>query len=131
MAMDSCATCLPALKLGRYPPSTAYDADIIILTRNRLSDTIEAVDSALAQQNLRFHVCLLDQGSDASVQIQFFDAFKNHRNFGYFGVAGNLGVAGGRNFLSSLGNGRIIIGLDNDAVFANALVAAGAVRSFE
>ena len=122
---------LPALKAGRYPPSTAYDADIIILTRNRFLDTIEAVDSALAQQNLRFHVSVLDQNSDKGVQMQFSEAFRHHPNFGYFLVAENLGVAGGRNFLSSLGNGRIIIGLDNDAIFADAMVAAGTVRSFE
>jgi GT2 family glycosyltransferase len=126
--MDSC---LPALKAGHYPPSTAYDADIIILTWNRFLDTIEAVDSALAQQNLRFHVSVLDQNSDKGVQMQFCEAFRNHPNLGYFLVAENLGVAGGRNFLSSLGNGRIIIGLDNDAVFADAMVAAGTVRCFD
>ncbi len=126
-----CSTRLPSLKLGCYPPAGPYDADIIILTRNRLADTLEAVDSALAQQRVRFHISVLDQGSDKAVQIEFTNAFKNHRNFGYYIVAENLGVAGGRNFLSSLGHGKIIIGLDNDATLANAFIAAGAVEAFD
>ena len=125
------STCLPSLKLGRHPPASPYDADIIILSRNRLAETIEAVDSALAQQDLRFHVSLLDQGSDQATRNGFAEAFRFHRNFSYYVVAENLGVGGGRNFLSSLGQGKIIIGLDNDAVFADAHVASRASRAFE
>jgi GT2 family glycosyltransferase len=125
------STRLPALQAGSYPPTSPYDADIIILIRNRFTDTLAAVDSALAQQNIRFHVSVLDQGSDPDIQLKFVSAFKNHRDFGYYFVAGNLGVAGGRNFLSALGNGKIIIGLDNDAVFVDAFIAAGAVRAFD
>jgi len=122
---------LPALQAGTYPPTTPYDADIIILTRNRLADTLAAVDSALAQQKIKFHVSVLDQGSDPEIQPKFVQAFRDHPNFGYFFIAGNLGVAGGRNFLSALGQGKIIIGLDNDAVFLDAFTASGAVREFE
>jgi len=125
------STCLPSLKLGRHPPASAYDADIIILSRNRMAETIEAVDSALAQLGLQFHVSLLDQGSDQVTRRGFAEAFRSHRNFSYYAVAGNLGVGGGRNFLSALGQGKIIIGLDNDAVFADAHVASRACRAFE
>jgi GT2 family glycosyltransferase len=125
------STCLPSLKLGRHPPASPYDADIIILSRNRLTETIAAVDSALAQQGLRFHVSLLDQGSDPATRTGFAEAFRLHRHFSYYAVAENLGVGGGRNFLSALGQGRIIIGLDNDAVFADAHVASRAVRAFD
>jgi GT2 family glycosyltransferase len=125
------STCQPSLKLGRHPPASPYDADIIILSRNRLAETIEAVDSALAQQGLQIHVSLLDQGSDQATRNGFAEAFRFHRNFSYYAVAGNLGVGGGRNFLSALGQGKIIIGLDNDAVFADAYVASRAVRAFE
>ncbi len=126
-----CSTRIPTLTLGRHPPPVPYDADIIILTRDRLADTLEAVDSALAQQGGQFHVSVLDQGSGADSRNGFAEAFRSHQNFSYYFVAGNLGVGGGRNFLSSQGQGRIIIGLDNDAVFANPLVASQAVRAFQ
>lgn len=124
------STCLPTLKLGRHPPASPYDADIIILTRNRLTETLEAVDSALAQQGIRFHISVLDQGSDPHIRHEFAAAFRFHKNFSYYTVAENLGVGGGRNFLSALGQGRVIIGLDNDAVFADPFVAGRAVRAF-
>ncbi len=127
----NCGSNLPALEIGNHPPAQPYDVDIIILTRNRLADTLRAVDSALGQQSIRFHISVLDQGSDTAVRIEFAEAFKNHENFGYYVVNGNLGVAGGRNFLSSAGNGQIIIGLDNDAVFANAFIAARTFEVFE
>jgi GT2 family glycosyltransferase len=125
------STRLPTLKLGRHPPSSPYDADIIILTRNRLTETVEAVDSAIAQQGGRFHVTVLDQGSDCDIRVGFAKAFRFHENFSYYTISENLGVGGGRNFLSGVGQGKIIIGLDNDAVFADAFVAARAVRAFE
>jgi GT2 family glycosyltransferase len=125
-----CFTRLPTLELGSHPPAIPYDADIIILTRNRLAETLAAVNSALAQQGGRFHVSVLDQGSDPDCRHGFAEAFSLHRNFSYYFVAGNLGVGGGRNFLSAAGQGEIIIGLDNDAVFADASVAIRAVREF-
>jgi GT2 family glycosyltransferase len=96
-----------------------------------MAETIAAVDSALAQLDLRIHVSVLDQGSDPATRNGFAEAFRLHRNFSYYAVAENLGVGGGRNFLSSLGQGKIIIGLDNDAVFADAHVARRAFHAFE
>jgi GT2 family glycosyltransferase len=121
----------PRLVAGFYPPAAAYDADIIVLMHERLAETIEAVDSALRQQNVSFHVSVLDQGSSAATQAAFAKAFSQHKNFGYYVAAGNLGVGGGRNFLSVLGAGDVIVGLDNDAVFADDLVVAAAVALFE
>jgi GT2 family glycosyltransferase len=122
---------MPVLVSGTYPSRSGYDADIIILTRNRLLETIEAVDSALRQKGSRFHISVLDQGSDANIQSEFLKAFDNHKNFGYFTVRENLGVGGGRNFLSSIGFGSVIIALDNDAVFADDFVVEQALKSFD
>ncbi len=122
---------MPLLVSGTYPTPSGYDADIIILTRNRLVETIEAVDSALRQKGISFHISVLDQDSDADIQIEFAKAFINHENFGYFTLRENLGVGGGRNFLSSIGFGRVIVALDNDAVFADDFVVEQAVKSFD
>ena len=121
----------PRLLAGAHPPASGYDVDIIILTQDRLDETIEAVDSALRQQNVTLHISVLDQGSGRPVQTAFMEAFQDHANLGFYTVGGNLGVGGGRNFLSALGSGRVIVGLDNDAVFADELVAAKAVALFE
>ncbi len=43
----------------------------------------------------------------------------------------NLGVAGGRNFASSLGHGRVVIALDNDAEFATADTVAQMVAALD
>jgi len=125
---ESCGA--PRLLVGSHPPASGYDADIIILTHERLSETIEAVESALRQRNVSFHVSVLDQGSSAMVQAGFAKAFRTHRNFGYYVSQVNLGVGGGRNFLSALGSGGAIVALDNDAVFADPAVVAEAVALF-
>ena len=53
---------------GSRPPIEAYDADIIILSLNRLAETIEAIQSALAQRGVAFHVTVLDQGSAPEIR---------------------------------------------------------------
>jgi GT2 family glycosyltransferase len=115
---------------GSLPPSNDYDADVIILALNRFDETLEAVESALSQLGSSVHVLVLDQGSDPLIQSKFAAAFREMANLSFFVTNQNLGVAGGRNLLSSLGNGRIIIGLDNDAEFGNPFVVANAVRKF-
>lgn len=122
---------MPRLVTGTHPPDFGYDADIIILMQERLSETIDAVDSALRQQNITVHVSVLDQGSSKPVQLAFAERFKDQAHFGYYAADRNLGVAGGRNFLSALGSGKMIVGLDNDAVFADDLVVVRAAALFE
>jgi GT2 family glycosyltransferase len=56
--------------------------------------------------------------------------FSGTPHFTLYGSTVNLGVAGGRNLLTSLGHGQIIVALDNDAVFAEKWVVARAVRAF-
>jgi GT2 family glycosyltransferase len=116
---------------GCRPPIEAYEADIIILSLNRLAETIEAVQSALAQRGGAFHVIVLDQGSAPEIVRGLAKRFATAPNFVLYGVASNLGVAGGRNLATSLGHGRIIIALDNDAVFEQPFVAARAFRAFQ
>jgi GT2 family glycosyltransferase len=124
---------LPAgieLICGTLPPSQSYDADIIILALNRFDETIDAVHSALAQQGGPFHVLVLDQGSEPDIFNRFSATFASLENFGFVTARHNLGVGGGRNLLSNLGHGTIIIGLDNDAIFSASDIAAKAVTAF-
>jgi GT2 family glycosyltransferase len=121
----------PALLCGNTPPPGEYDADIIILTLNRPAETIAAVHSALAQQHVSLHVTLLDQGSAPPTRAAFINAFQGLKNFSFYGAERNIGVGGGRNFLSSIGHGRIIVALDNDAIFADNQTVARAVQIFD
>jgi GT2 family glycosyltransferase len=122
---------MPELVSGTYPPAGTYDADIIILTINRLEETYEAVKSALSQQLVKIHISVLDQGSTFENQAALAQAFRASGNVCCFASTKNLGVGGGRNFLSAIGRGRIIVALDNDATFLDSLVVYNAIRAFD
>jgi GT2 family glycosyltransferase len=121
----------PRLVAGTRPGPDAYDVDIIILSLNRQVETLEAIHSALSQRGVRFHVTVLDQGSDTEVIRALARGWSTTQHFALYTVTTNCGVGGGRNVATSLGHGRIIIALDNDAIFQNRWVAAGALRAFQ
>lgn len=121
---------LPRLLAGQRPVPGAYDADIVILCLGRLEDTKAAIESALAQRGGRFHVSVLDQGSEPEMLHELALRFGKAPGFALYAARENRGVAAGRNVLATLGHGRIIVGLDNDARFADARVVAGALRRF-
>jgi GT2 family glycosyltransferase len=120
----------PYLAAGSPPPPGDYDADIVILTMGRQQATLAAIASALRQQTLSFYIAVLDQGGDPAAQRRYIKLFQSCPHAGYYVAAHNLGVAGGRNFLSAIGHGRIIVSLDNDAVFADGFIASDALRAF-
>lgn len=105
----------------------SYDADIIILSLDRVADTLAAIASALAQSGLSRRVIVVDQGSRPENLCQLRRVLGNHPDVMLACLPQNLGVAGGRNHATGLGQGRVIIGLDNDAVFADGQTAARAV----
>jgi GT2 family glycosyltransferase len=118
----------PELICGVVPPAGGYEADIIILSFGRVRETVAAVRSALGQTGVAAHVSVLDQGSAEVAALAA--AFRGETRLALYRGFENLGVAGGRNFLNAAGHGRVIIGLDNDAVFAGPDVAARAVAAF-
>jgi GT2 family glycosyltransferase len=120
----------PYLAAGAPPPAGPYDADIIILTMGRQSATLAAIDSARHQQGVTAHITVLDQGSPPEMQHACIQMFRDCAQVGYYIAPKNLGVAGGRNFLTGIGHGRIIVAIDNDAVFADAFVTLDALRRF-
>jgi len=80
---------------------------------------------------VKVHISLLDQGSPPEHQVALAEAFNGSRNVSCFVSRKNLGVGGGRNFLSSIGRGRIIVALDNDATFLDDLAVHKAIRAFD
>ncbi len=101
------------------PPKERYDADIIILGLDRIEETLAAIASASAQRGVSVHIFVLDQGSCSQVLMRLEQAVQGRYDITLLSTERNLGVAGGRNLISGLGHGRIIVALDNDAEFAS------------
>jgi GT2 family glycosyltransferase len=112
-------------------PEQASDADILILALDRLDETLDAIQSASAQTGVETHLFVLDQGSRPEVTQRLADAIRMTPRAVLLEAGGNLGVAGGRNLLSGLGRGRVIVALDNDAVFATAGTVAEMVAALD
>lgn len=100
------------------PPDGHYDADIIILALERPEETVAAIISARGQTGASIHVFVLDQGSCPEALSQLAAVARDRTDITLLATARNLGVAGGRNVISDLGHGRVIVALDNDATFA-------------
>lgn len=115
----------------RSAPDGPYDADIIILALDRLDETLAAIASAQSQEGVVSHVFVLDQGSTPPVLAQLCQAVRQMNGVTLMAVDRNLGVSGGRNLLSGLGHGRVIVGLDNDAAFPAADTVARLVRALD
>ena len=109
------------------PPDGAYDADVVILSLDRAEETAAAIRSALAQCGVSRHVFIVDQDSRPEALAQLAQEVAGRSDATLVALDRNHGVAGGRNRGSSLGHGRIIFGLDNDAEFADATTLARAV----
>ena len=113
------------------PPDRYYDADIIILALDRIEETMAAIASARAQAGVSAHVFVLDQGSTPEGLARLARMVADDAGTTLVASGTNLGVAGGRNLVSSLGHGRTIVALDNDAVFATADTVARLVAALD
>jgi GT2 family glycosyltransferase len=113
------------------PPPGAYDADVVILSLDRTEETTAAIRSALVQRGVSRHVFIVDQGSRPDALARLVAEVTGRRDATLMALDRNRGVAGGRNVGSSLGHGRVIFGLDNDAEFADATTLARAVEALD
>jgi GT2 family glycosyltransferase len=113
------------------PPNGSYDADVVILSLDRPEETAAAIGSALAQVGVSHHVFIVDQGSRPEALEHLAGIVALRRNATLVALGQNLGVAGGRNHGTALGHGRIVVGLDNDAEFADAGTLARAVAAMD
>ncbi len=112
---------------GGGPPEGQYDADILILSLDRIAETEAAIQSALGQEGLSRYLIVFDQGSSEATLARLRTVIGARADALLASAGGNLGVAEGRNRAAALGHGRVLIALDNDAVFADAGTAARAV----
>ena len=113
------------------PPAPPYDADVVILSLERAADTVAAIQSALAQRGVSRHVFVVDQGSCPATLAQLAAAVDGQSDATLVSLGCNHGVPGGRNRGSALGHGRVIFGLDNDAVFAEPDTLARTVAALD
>jgi GT2 family glycosyltransferase len=100
-------------------PDGDYDADVVILSLDRATETAAAIRSALDQTGLSRHVFVVDQGSQPEVLAHLAQLVAGRNDATLVALDRNHGVPGGRNRGSALGHGRVIFGLDNDAEFAD------------
>jgi len=113
------------------PPAGPYDVDIIILALDRADETLAAIASAMGQTGVSAHLFILDQASHPDTLARLADVARDRSDVTLMTVGGNLGVPGGRNLASSLGHGRAIVALDNDAEFATADTVARLVAALD
>lgn len=113
------------------PPDGRYDADIIILALERIEETLAAIASARRQTGVSTHIFVLDQGSCPDTLALLGQAVDGRDDVTLLAATRNLGVAGGRNLISDLGHGRVIVALDNDAEFAHCDTVARMVAALD
>jgi GT2 family glycosyltransferase len=108
----------------------AGDVDVIILSWNRSTDTIAAIESALAQEGVAKRVLIVDQGSTEDNLEKLREACAAHPDVVLKELGCNVGVARGRNIASRMGGAPLIVALDNDAVFPDRTTLARVVHRF-
>ena len=128
---------LPAYPVPRHlagaaaPAASEYDADVVILARDRAEDTVAAIASARAQTGVVKHVWIADQGSRPENLDALARSVEGATDATLVQLDRNWGVAGGRNRATALGRGRVVFALDNDAEFATSDTLARAVAALE
>lgn len=112
-------------------PGDPVRVDVIVLSWNRVDDTIAAIASADAQIGISKRIYIVDQGSD-EYNLSRLRAFLDHVPCAELKELGsNAGVAGGRNIAVAMGKAPYVVALDNDAVFADPYTLARAVAHMD
>lgn len=101
--------------------------DVIILSWNRVDDTIAAVNSAAAQKDVDARILIVDQGSEPECLERLEALVSSLPNAQLKKLTANSGVAGGRNIATAMGDAPYVVALDSDAIFADDSMLARAV----
>lgn len=91
--------------------------DVIILSWDRMEETLCAIDSALSQQGIHLRVIVVDQGSAVAGLMRLRAHCARHPQVTLVVNQTNLGVPGGRNQATLQGTAEFVVALDNDAEF--------------
>jgi GT2 family glycosyltransferase len=105
--------------------------DVIILSWNRLDDTLAAVASAREQVDVDHRILIVDQGSEPDNLSKLEAYVANIPNVKLKKLDRNVGVPAGRNIAAALGDAPYIVALDSDAVFADERVLARAAKHMD
>lgn len=108
--------------------SKETSVDIIILSWDRVADTLLAIDSALSQEGINRKVIVVDQGSKPDGLKVLRKYCSKNPDVLLLCNGENSGVPGGRNKASLQGDGEYIVSLDNDAEFIDSHQIARSVE---
>jgi GT2 family glycosyltransferase len=98
---------------------TSAQVDVIILSWNRVDDTIAAIRSAVAQTGIARRILVVDQGSEPE-NLRALECFlQNNPDVDLRKLGRNVGVAAGRNIATAMGRAPYVVALDSDAEFAD------------
>jgi GT2 family glycosyltransferase len=98
-------------------PVTSPTVDLVLLSWNRLDDTLAAVDSVLTQEIDSLALWIVDQGSEPEQVEALRGLADDHPEVELVELADNVGVPAGRNIGINAGSAEFVVCLDNDAVF--------------
>jgi len=105
--------------------------DVILLSWNRVSMTIETVQNLLEQQGIDLRIWIVDQGSKTE-ELQLLKQFtSSYSNVHIEELGKNVGVPGGRNIGTRLGQAPYTVSIDNDAVFESPFALKQVVEIFD
>lgn len=93
--------------------------DAVLLSWNRLDDTLAAVESVLTQDIDSLALWVVDQGSNPEQIATLREMSSQHPEMHLLELPQNVGVPAGRNIGIDAGSAEFIVCLDNDAVFGN------------
>ncbi len=105
--------------------------DVIILSWNRVTDTLAAIESAAMQQGVAQRIFIVDQGSAPECIAQLEELVGRLPRAKLLKLSANSGVAGGRNIATGMGAAPYVVALDSDAVFEDESTLARAVAHLE
>jgi GT2 family glycosyltransferase len=105
--------------------------DVIILSWNRVEDTLAALESARDQAGVDHRIWIVDQGSEPAQRARLAAAVATTPIAHLTELDRNIGVPGGRNLAASLGTAPYIVALDSDAIFADEHVLARAAQRMD
>ncbi|MFN4281343.1 MAG: glycosyltransferase family 2 protein [Alphaproteobacteria bacterium] len=109
----------------------SVQVDVIILSWDRVEETIAAIESAAGQEGVEKRLWIVDQGSKLENLTRLRAAIAGRPEIHLLELGRNVGVAEGRNVASALGDAPYIVALDNDAVFQSPRTLADVVRKMD